>query len=250
MVVSAIYLLENADHSTKIVFCNVGEGSAVYFRVRNRIDLLVNSGPDKKIIECLSKHMPFFDREIEYLMLLSMSQNYSKGVLTVLSRYKIKNMYIPKDYKDTKTTDEIKDTLDKLLIPVSVVDDVRRLSILDSITNVIPISNNYQYFSLEEDGRKVILMGHLPARIASEIKDESARIYLEDAHLLQLPVYGFKSKLNRDPVSLADPTNVVITAQNKLFKAEALDSMKARLEALKIPYWVSNQKEDIQFTLN
>ena len=53
------FLFQNLDSKTKIVFCDVGQGDATYIRVKNKVDVLIDAGPDKKILNCLGKHMPF-----------------------------------------------------------------------------------------------------------------------------------------------------------------------------------------------
>jgi hypothetical protein len=57
------FLFQNLESKTKIVFCDVGQGDATYIRVKNKVDVLIDAGPDKKILTCLGKYMPFLGQK-------------------------------------------------------------------------------------------------------------------------------------------------------------------------------------------
>ena len=60
------FLFSESDNKLHIYFCSVGEGDAIYLRFPNNQDMLIDGGYSKqKVIECLSEHMPFYDREID-----------------------------------------------------------------------------------------------------------------------------------------------------------------------------------------
>lgn len=64
-IVSIIFVESILDKSTKIVFCDVGQGDEIYIRVKNKIDIVIDAGPDKRMLDCLGKFMPFYDKKIE-----------------------------------------------------------------------------------------------------------------------------------------------------------------------------------------
>lgn len=77
-----------------VVFCNVGQGDAIYIKTPRGADILVDGGPDGKVLDCLSKHMPFWDREIELAFLTHPQADHLNGMLSVLQRYKVLNFGI------------------------------------------------------------------------------------------------------------------------------------------------------------
>ena len=76
------------------VFCNVGQGDAAYLRI-NSVDILVDAGPSKKVLECLGKHMPFYDKKIELAILSHPQKDHFGGYFSVISRYKIDYFVAP-----------------------------------------------------------------------------------------------------------------------------------------------------------
>lgn len=77
------------NNETKVVFCDVGQGDATYIRIYNKIDVLIDSGPDRKVLQCLGKYMPFFDHTIELAILSHPQKDHFGGFEHILDRYNI-----------------------------------------------------------------------------------------------------------------------------------------------------------------
>lgn len=77
------------DGKLHLVFCNVGQGDAIYIRTPKGADVLIDGGPDSKVLNCLSSHMPFWDRDIELAILTHPQADHLNGFLAVLPRYKV-----------------------------------------------------------------------------------------------------------------------------------------------------------------
>jgi len=72
-----------------IVFCDVGQGDAIYLRFPKGIDMLVDGGPANKVLTCLGEEMPFFDRKIDLVALTHPQKDHLQGLIEVLKRYQI-----------------------------------------------------------------------------------------------------------------------------------------------------------------
>jgi competence protein ComEC len=77
------------DGKLHIVFCDVGQGDGIYIRFPDGKDMVVDGGPGNKIISCLSRHMPFWDRTIDVALLTHPEKDHLNGLLSVLERYQI-----------------------------------------------------------------------------------------------------------------------------------------------------------------
>lgn len=86
------YLKYN-DGKLKIVFCDVGQGDAIYIRTSSNLDILIDGGPDKKVLDCLSSNMPFWDREIDAVILTHPHADHFAGLIFVIEAYSVKNFY-------------------------------------------------------------------------------------------------------------------------------------------------------------
>src|SRR5438105_9092865 len=75
------------DGKLHIVFCDVGQGDAILIVTPNNKHILVDAGPDRKTIDCLSKHMAFWDRTIDLFILTHPHADHFSGSYYVLDRY-------------------------------------------------------------------------------------------------------------------------------------------------------------------
>lgn len=78
-----------ADGKLHIVFCDVGQGDAIYIKTPKGNDILVDGGPDDTVLECLSSHMPFWDRNLEMVVLSHPQADHLTGLISVISRYSL-----------------------------------------------------------------------------------------------------------------------------------------------------------------
>jgi len=67
-------------------------GEAIFIQTPEKNQILIDGGLSSKILEKLSKEMPFWDREIELLILTHPETDHLGGLLEVLKRYKVKNI--------------------------------------------------------------------------------------------------------------------------------------------------------------
>lgn len=89
-----VYIFSLPDGKLHIVFCNVGQGDAVYIRTPANEDLLIDGGPNDKVLSCLGKHMPFYDRTIDVIVLSHPQKDHLQGLISVVERYNVKYFVI------------------------------------------------------------------------------------------------------------------------------------------------------------
>lgn len=78
------------DGRLHVVFCSVGQGDAAYVRFPDGRDLLVDGGPNASVVGCLGRHMPFWDRQIDMVILSHPQKDHMAGLVSVLERYKVR----------------------------------------------------------------------------------------------------------------------------------------------------------------
>jgi len=71
-----------------LIACDVGQGDAI-LAVYGKTQILVDGGPGDAVLNCLSSHMPFWDREIELIILSHPQTDHFTGLIEVFKRYKV-----------------------------------------------------------------------------------------------------------------------------------------------------------------
>jgi competence protein ComEC len=77
------------DGKLHIFICNVGQGDAVYVRFPDGRDMLVDGGPGDTVLQCLGRHMPFWDRKINLVVNSHPQNDHLAGLISVLHRYTV-----------------------------------------------------------------------------------------------------------------------------------------------------------------
>jgi competence protein ComEC len=77
------------DRNLHIYFLEVGQGDSIYVRTMNNYDLLIDGGPDKKVLSELGSVMPFWDRKIDLVILTHPHADHLAGLIEVLKRYQV-----------------------------------------------------------------------------------------------------------------------------------------------------------------
>lgn len=82
-------------------FLNVGQGDSIFIETPGNQQILIDGGPDSKILEKLGKEMSFCDRTIDLIILTHPEKDHLAGLLEVLKRYKVKNILWTGVVRDT-----------------------------------------------------------------------------------------------------------------------------------------------------
>ncbi len=73
----------------RMIACNVGQGDGLLLISPGGKQVVVDGGPGKKILDCLSSHMPFWDRKVEMVVLTHPHAEHMEGLLAILENYKV-----------------------------------------------------------------------------------------------------------------------------------------------------------------
>ena len=83
------------DGNLHVVFCSVGQGDAMYIRMPDGRDAVIDGGPNGRVLACLGSQMAFWDREIDLMVLTHPHEDHFTGLIEILKRYRVKNIVAP-----------------------------------------------------------------------------------------------------------------------------------------------------------
>ncbi len=75
-----------------MIFFDVGQGEAIFIVSPKGNQILIDGGPDSKILEKLAKEMPPWDNSLDLVILTHPSSDHLNGMIAVLERYQIKKI--------------------------------------------------------------------------------------------------------------------------------------------------------------
>src|SRR4029079_1047281 len=100
-----------SDKKLHITFCDIGQGDAIHIRTNEGDDILIDGGPDSKVLSCLSAHMPLWDRQIEAVYLTHPDADHLTGLIDVIKSYKVLYFGTSKAPKSTEVFEELNKVL-------------------------------------------------------------------------------------------------------------------------------------------
>ncbi len=78
------------DDKLRVFFLDVGQGDAILIQAPTGKQVLIDGGPDPRVIlNRLSEHLPFWDRSLDMVVLSHPHEDHSAGLLAILSSYSV-----------------------------------------------------------------------------------------------------------------------------------------------------------------
>ncbi len=83
---------QEKDGLLKIYFFDVGQGDSIFIEAPNGNQVLIDGGPDNSVLSELGKIMPFYDKDIDLVVLTHSDADHVTGLIEVLERYEVENI--------------------------------------------------------------------------------------------------------------------------------------------------------------
>lgn len=215
-----------SDGKLHVIFCDVGQGDAIFIRTPNGSDILVDGGPDDSVLSCLSGHMPFWDRAIEVVILTHPDFDHLNGLISVFKRYNVVHYATEKQEKDSSAVKNLNEILSdkkvrtKSLLAgdrIDVKDQVRFETLWpseDGLNRNISKRSDTNEVSLIEllsyGNFKVLLTGDAPITAEDKIAGVIGKI-----NVLKVSHHGSKTGLDSQFLDIVNPELAVISVGAK-----------------------------------
>lgn len=88
VAVIILTLFSFPDKNLHIIACDVGQGDAILV-IHEKTQILFDGGPGRKVLDCLGRHMPFWDRHIEVVIITHPEKDHYGGIIDVVENYNV-----------------------------------------------------------------------------------------------------------------------------------------------------------------
>ena len=217
--------LNYKDDKLHIVFCDVGQGDAIFIRTSREADILIDGGPDAKVLECLSSHMPFWDRSIDLVIMTHPDADHSTGLISVVERYRIEKFYTQAIPGKTDVYKRLEANLAKKQLSAKYLHSGDRISdkegfsmttLWPSLEEISKIDQNRTNIRINEISViqllnygefSVLLTGDAGYQVMDQIADPARSI-----NILKVPHHGSKTGMSDNFLSIVNPEVAVISS--------------------------------------
>lgn len=245
---------------SKVVFCDVGQGDGAFLNLENGTQIVVDGGPDNKMIGCAGKYMPYFDRRIEYIIISHPDKDHFVGAIEVLKRYDVSKVYINGDTSDIPEYQEfLRLAKDKTVTADSESDFFVGAAKIDFLSNPKMAGNDsnekslvFKFFTPSsslpinkgEKGRgiSILFTGDLPVKIEKDLIDKKIDF---SAKILKIGHHGSDGSSSLEFLKAVNPELAVISAGKDNKYGHPSPLIISRLERLGIKYERTDERGDI-----
>ncbi len=272
-------VLSLPDKNLHLVFCDVGQGDAILVSY-GQIQVLIDGGPDNKVSNCLSKHLPFWDRQIEMVILTHADEDHFVGLIDVFKRYNVRHFVANSLINDKlsfwqfyqlvleekaffyspKAGERIKigNLLFQVLWPKKRLGDSRvwRKENLTYFSENKLLPNSFltrAAFSEELNDTSIIFQlsfGHSQALLTGDITEKvEPYLDLEEVEILKVAHHGSKFSTSEEFLSKIKPKLAVISVGENRFGHPAKETLE-RLSRAGIKILRTDQQGDIEIVSN
>ncbi len=222
-----IYFYDNKLH---VVFCNAGQGDAIFIKTPSNAHILVDGGPDKSVLSCLSSHMPFWERTLDIVFLTHPHADHFLGLMDVVDRYIALSFDTERLGNKTQSFKGLSNIIAEKKIPRRAISEGDRYKLGDDISldaeapsqellqrsspnGMIGESSELASLILKLTYKDfdVLLTGDAQSEALSEVVSQN----YDSIEVLQVPHHGSRTGLNKEIIDDIAPKLAIISVGAK-----------------------------------
>ena len=219
LVILFSFIWTQPDGLLHIVFCNVGQGDAAYIRFPDGRDMLMDGGSENgRVLTCLGRHMPFWDRHLTIVAMSHPQADHMGGLPEVFKRFTV-DYFLRSDVANaTDVYNQLMAVVTQKRVPVKYLTTGDQITIgATSLSVLWPSSHQIE---LAGDQRATAQVSPL-----SQVATGSSTLQLNDFCLVILIQYG-----NFDALFTGDADSRVEANYS------GLQVFRKPVEVLKVPH--------------
>jgi len=204
--------------SLKLCFLDVGQGDAALIRTPYGQNILIDGGPDKRILEELAACLPWFERRVDLVVLTHQHDDHLGGLLEVFDRYQIDNVI----YSSASGSPALADAWQRALISEGAETEkpsLRERVVFGPSCELKIINpayfysgkdlNEYSLVSILDCGRRIVFMGDAGKPVEDWLLKNEPNL---SADGLKVGHHGSLSASGEDFLKAVGPTWAVISS--------------------------------------
>lgn len=223
------------DQNLHIKIYDVGQGDSILVTSPTGKKVLIDGGPNQKVLEYLGRDLPFYDRKLDLVILTHPHEDHLSGLLEVVKRYEVGQVWMEKVVHTSdiylKWLKLLKEKKVKIAAP-RVGDEVKfgdglTLMVIWPIQEALKDSKDLNQTSI------VVLLsyGHFRSLLTGDAGEESQPYGLVEEwskgggiEILKVPHHGSKTALNDDFLKKINPkTSVISVGANNRYNHPSSD---------------------------
>ena len=223
-----------SDDKLHLISCDVGQGDAI-LAVYKGNQILIDGGPDRRVLDCLAKYMPFWDKKIELVILTHPQDDHYGGLVEVFRSYEVDTFVANQVDSSTEGYRVLKNLVEasgvRVVNPTNNTSFRLGLLYLDIVNPSITLASDNKEktdegvlgaFTTKKDLNDysvvaILSLGEFDALLTGDIgpnliPEILARGEIKDVEYIKVPHHGSKNGLTQELLERSKPDVAVISA--------------------------------------
>jgi len=205
----------------EVNFFDVGQGDAAFIETPKGQQVLIDGGPSSVILEKLGKEMPFWDREIDLIILTHPEADHFLGLFDVLKKYKVRNILWTGIIRDTPEYKEWQKLIEEEGTNIYIAEKGEKILMSNSISmdvlypfenlegKILENSNDTSIINrLDFNNISFLFTGDTSKIVEKEILDKKTEI---NSDILKISHHGSKNSSSEEFLQEVSPQIAVIS---------------------------------------
>jgi competence protein ComEC len=246
------------DGFLRIYFLDVGQGDSIFIQNYNGNQVLIDGGPDNKVLQELGKVMPFNDRSIDMVVLTHPHSDHIIGLIDVLKRYQVGNIlennypYEAPEYTEwnnLKTDSNVVEAIAGQVIDLGggVTMEVIYPGESEAGQKNSNPNNSSVVLKLKYGTESVLLTGDIEASVEKKLTMNGSDL---NSDFLKVPHHGSKTSSTDGFINAVSPVDAFIEVGAKNTFGHPSPSTIEKLDKNQIKYYRTDIDGTIQLILD
>lgn len=198
---------------------DVGQGDSIFLKTAAGYRVLIDGGPNTKVLDYLGADLPFYSKRLDLLILTHSDADHLTGLLDVIKQYQIQYLWVNGDDKDTRLFKEWERSIQDQAAQVKIVDQGDRMVFPDS-TEIAVLWPEKEYSSSKTNNHSIVVQvsfGNFDALLTGDA-DNAVQPYVSGmapVEVLKVPHHGAKEALSEEFIRTISPEVSIISVGSK-----------------------------------
>ena len=250
---SALFFLPatSSNNFLQVVFFDVGQGDASLIILPDGRKILIDGGPDNKILSGLGKYLNFFDRDVDLLILSHEHDDHLFGLMEVVKRYEVGEIFHSASACKNNLCQEFFESAKSEGIELIELNNNQKIIFAPNcVLNLYPPENplakniNNRSIALRLDcfGAKIFLAGDGELAREGELLSNGDEL---SATVFKASHHGSKTSNGEDFIKKINPSLIIISVGAENSFQHPSESTLARFRKLGIKYFRTDNNGNI-----
>lgn len=231
-----------AEKELEVNFLDVGQGDAVLIKAPGGQNILIDGGPDKKVLQGLGENLGWFDRKIDLMILTHPHDDHVSGLNEVIKRYDVEQIIYTGVVHDAPGFLEWLRLVRENKIPTQIaykgfkidLENEASMEVLSPEENILGkevknLNNTSLVIKLNYKGKSFLFAGDAEEEIEKKLLEGDIK-----ADVLKIGHHGSDTGSTEEFLKKVDPEIAVISAGKDNQFGHPHDRVLKRLEKLGI----------------